>query len=236
MINNDFLEKENFKALLEADKVDRVEERLNIIDTFLGTEEHITLEGLYHLLRQRGLDYDTEFIRQCMNRMVELGFAQRKSFQGQPIRYEHRHLGKHHDHLVCTKCGEILEFADEDMERLQARVAAAYGFHMLQHKMEIYGLCSKCLAQREPVLPLSMARSGETVIIKEIAGGREARARLGDMGLRAGDQIEIINNNGLGRLILGRGSTRLAMGRGISHKIMVSLVDRAKGLLSRDFT
>jgi Fe2+ transport system protein FeoA len=68
-----------------------------------------------------------------------------------------------------------------------------------------------------------MAKAGETVNIMEIAGGRNARARLSSMGLRPGDLIEIINNNGQGRLILGHGNTRLAIGRGIAHKIMVSL-------------
>jgi Fur family ferric uptake transcriptional regulator len=89
--------------------------------------------------------------------------------------------------------------------------------------MEIYGLCSECLDNRRPLMPLSMAKAGEMVNIMEITGGRDARGRLSSMGLRPGDLIEIINNNGRGRLILGHGDMRLAMGRGIAHKIMVSL-------------
>jgi Fur family ferric uptake transcriptional regulator len=109
------------------------------------------------------------------------------------------------------------------MERLQINVATAQGFHMLQHKMEIYGICSECLAQRSPLLPLAMAKPGENVVIKDIMGGRHARSRLASMGLRRGDLLEIINNNGLGRLIVGHEAMRLAMGRGIARKIMVSL-------------
>ncbi|NNG07264.1 MAG: Fur family transcriptional regulator, partial [Desulfobacteraceae bacterium] len=186
-------------------------------------EEHVTLEEMVQLLKERGYDYDLEFVRQCMNRWVEHGFAQKKKFEGQPPRYEHRHLGKHHDHLICTKCGEIEEFRNEDMERLQVNVATAQGFHMLQHKMEIYGICSECLAQRSPLLPLAMAKPGENVVIKDIMGGSHARSRLASMGLKRGDLLEIINNNGLGRLIVGHETMRLAMGRGIAQKIMVSL-------------
>jgi Fur family ferric uptake transcriptional regulator len=223
------LEKESFRSLIENDGLGRVEDRLNIINTFLDIEDHVTLEDLMGLLRERGYDYETGFVRRCINRCVDYGFAQKKLFEGQPIRYEHRHLGKHHDHLICTKCGKIIEFRNEEMERLQVRIASGRGFHMLQHKMEIYGLCSECLLERRPLLPLAMAKPGERVIIKDLMGGREARARLASLGLRPGDTLEIINNDGQARLIIGRGPTRLAMGRGIAQKIMVSLAEQEKG-------
>jgi len=223
MINNNHFEKTNFRTLIETDKIGRVEDRLNIIDTFLKTEKHVTFEDLMRLLKEKGYDYEPDFVRQCMNRWVEQGFAQKKTFEGQPPRYEHHHLGKHHDHLICTKCGKIVEFKNDEMERLQLKIAAEQGFHMLQHKMEIYGLCSECLAQRRPLMHLAMAKSGERIIIKEIIGGRTARARLASMGFRPGDPLEIISNDGWGRLIVGFGNTRMAMGRGMAQKIMVTL-------------
>jgi Fur family ferric uptake transcriptional regulator len=234
MENNDYIERINFEALIEEDGYDRIQDRLNIIDVFLGTEKHITLEEMYRLVKEKGYDYEPEFVRQCIKRMVDLGFAQKKQFEGQPIRYEHRHLGRHHDHLICTKCGKIVEFANEDLERLQSEIAALSGFHMLQHKMEIYGLCSECLAQRRLLMPLAMAKTGETVVIREIAGGRMARSRMADLGLRPDDNIEIINNNGMGRLILAHDCTRLAIGRGVARKIMVSLSDEKKDAVCKE--
>ena len=223
MEKNSYFEKTNFRTLIEADGKDRLQDRLNIINVFLGREKHITFEEMLHLLREEGYDFEPIFVKQCMNRMVDMGFAQKKQFEGQPVRYEHRHLGKHHDHLICTKCGKIAEFADESMERLQVKIAAKSGFHILQHRMEIYGLCSKCLSQRTPLMPLAIAKEGEIVVIREIAGGREKQARLTDMGLRPGDLIKIINNSGHGRIILAQGPTRLAIGRGMAEKIMVSI-------------
>ncbi len=221
-----YQEKENFRALLETDKIDRIEDRLKIVDTFLETEEHVTLEELQKLLKKRGYDFDPEFVMQCMNRMVDLGFAQRKKFEGQPIRYEHRHLGRHHDHLICTKCGRIEEFEDPEIEELQRKVALRHGFQMLQHKMEIYGLCSECLEQRKPILPLAMAKAGETVIVRDIQGGMGAKGRLAAMGLRAGQVLEVISNNGEGRVIVGRDCSRIALGRGLANKIMVSPTEK----------
>lgn len=222
MTHQNDLEKANFKALLEEESTDCVQERLDIIDVFLGTEAHITLEDMLELLKKKGHELDPLFVAQCMNRMVELGFAQKEQFEGQPIRYEHRHLGRHHDHLICTKCGRIEEFTDEAIERRQLEVAAAHGFHMLQHRMEIYGLCSRCVSARQRFVPLSAAKPGEYVVIRQISGGRTRRARLASMGLRPGDMVEVIANSGQGRLILGHGHTRLAIGRGLAQVIMVA--------------
>ncbi len=223
MIHDNRQEKENFRALILDDEIGRVEDRLNIIDVFLETEEHVTLQDLMQLLRSRGLDYDAEFVRQCMNRWVEHGFAQKKQFEGQPPRYEHLHLGRHHDHLICTKCGRILEFSNPDLEALQLRIAREHGFHVLQHKLEIYGICADCLAVRQPLIPLTMAKPGERVEVKNLSGGKTAQGRLASMGLRRGDVLEVISNQGQGRMIVGHGTTRMALGRGVAEKIIVSL-------------
>ena len=103
MISDNQYERRNFQTLIEDDDTGDVEDRLKIIDIFLNTEEHVTLEEMMRLLRENGLDYDPHFVRQCMNRWVEHGFAQKKQFEGQPPRYEHRHLGKHHDHIILYK-------------------------------------------------------------------------------------------------------------------------------------
>ena len=51
--------------------------------------------------------------------------------------------GEHHDHLVCTRCGAIVEFDNEAIERLQAR-SRHHGFTIANHKMELYGFCAQC--------------------------------------------------------------------------------------------
>ncbi|MGD9157112.1 MAG: transcriptional repressor [Desulfobacteraceae bacterium] len=226
MLNQHQLEKDNFRALIENDSIGNVEERLNIIDVFLEVEEHITLEELNRRLKEKGYDYDIDFVKECMTRWVKYGFAQKKEFEGQPILYEHRHLGKHHDHLICTKCGKITEFENAEIERLQAAVAANHGFHMLQHKMEVYGLCSDCIKHRKPLMPLTMGKPGENLVITEMRAGRHARSRLSSLGLNPGDRVEIINNNNDGRLVIGHKQTRIAIGRGIGEKILVTVHGR----------
>ncbi len=221
--NNNSLEQLNFKALIEESKTDRIEDRLNVLNAFLATPGHVSLEEMHNILKEKGYDYDLQFVSQCLTDMVDLGFAQKKHFEGQPIKYEHLHLGLHHDHFICTKCGKIVEFSNEEIERLQAKVASDYGFYMLQHRMDIYGICSACMKQRQPLIPLAMAKSGEKLKIQRIVGGKMACGRLFGLGLRPGDSIEIINNSGMGRIIIGHKDTRLAISRRMAMKIIVSI-------------
>jgi Fur family ferric uptake transcriptional regulator len=74
MINNNHFEKSNFRILIEKDNIGHMEERLNIVDTFLDTEEHVTVEDMMQLLKKAGYDYQPDFVRQCLNRFVEHGF------------------------------------------------------------------------------------------------------------------------------------------------------------------
>lgn len=91
------------------------------------------------------------------------------------------------------------------------------------HNMEVCGLCRGFMKQDQPLMPLTMGRPGERLIIKEIRAGRYTRARLVSIGLNPGDPVEIINNNNDGRLVIGRNNTRIAIGRGIGEKILVML-------------
>jgi Fur family ferric uptake transcriptional regulator len=222
MSNINQSEKANFKTLIDAQGDERPQDRLNVLDAFLGREDHITLEELFRLLKDNGLEYDSDFLRDTMEMLVRLGFAHKKEFQGQPVRYEHRHLGIHHDHLICTKCGKIVEFTNPELEGLQEKIASEHGFYMLQHRMEIYGICEDCLSPKRGVMPLSMAKAGENLVVRKVIGGAIARTRLAAMGLRIGERLEVINDSGSGHVIVARKGSRLAIGRGMAQKIMVA--------------
>jgi len=214
-------EKEQLKKLFEQEDVDNLDERIRILEIFLQTEQHLSAAELVELVRKSGMELDPEFIIDTLNLMCRYGFAHQHYFGNGIFRYEHRHLGQHHDHMVCTKCKKIIEFQNDQIENLQMSVAATYGFHMLQHKMEIYGICSECLKKRLEFIPLKIAKQGEHLIIKNFSGGTGARMRLMSMGLRVGDEIDVITNLNQGQLVIAVGNKRLVLGRGLAEKIMV---------------
>ena len=211
-----------FKVIFEQEGLNRIDERLAILEVFLGTEDHVTAADLIRVLKEHGLTYPEEFVTENLKLFSQYGFAQAKQFADQVPRYEHHHLGRHHDHLICVRCGAILEFYNPELEDLQTEVARRMGFHDLQHRMEIYGLCPNCLRARKPTMPLTMASPGETVRIVGFLGGRGMERRLTSMGLNRGAEVEVIKSSGPGPLIVVSRETRIALGSGMAKKILVT--------------
>jgi Fur family ferric uptake transcriptional regulator len=214
-------EKEQFKKLFQQERVENFEERLKVLEVFLSLEKHVTVDDLVERLKAKGVHFSTDFVRDTLKMLSRLGFARQSRFDNGVVRYEHHHLGDHHDHMVCTKCGKIIEFKDDRLESYQIKVAAQYGFHMLRHKMELYGICVDCLRERARVMPLTMAKAGEKLLIREITGGASVRIRLMSMGLRQGDAIEVITNSSQGQLAISADLKRYVLGRGLAQKIVV---------------
>ncbi|MDF1590912.1 MAG: transcriptional repressor [Desulfobacterales bacterium] len=222
-------EHEQFKKLFTHEHTDNIEDRFKVLEAFLQTEQHVTSTELVQILNDRGHPLEPGLVRETLKLMCRYGFAQKNRFRNGEVRYEHRHLGQHHDHMVCTKCRGIFEFKNEQLEDLQVKIAATYGFHMLQHKMEIYGICAACLKERVRVLPLDTAKQGEKLIIKDILGGAGVRMRLLTMGLRQGDQIDIVTNISKGQLVVAVEGKRFVLGRGLSQKILVQPAEKNIG-------
>jgi Fur family ferric uptake transcriptional regulator len=218
-------ERRQFEKLFKQEKIDRFDDRFKVLEAFLQVEQHVTIEELTSILKDRKVSLSQGFIEETLELMYRFGFAQKNRFENGILRYEHRHLGQHHDHMICTKCGKIIEFKDDQLEQLQSKVVSAFGFHMLQHRMEIYGLCSECLKSREKHVPLVLAKQGERVVIEDFIGGNKARLRLQSMGLRIGDELEVITNYGQGQLVVAAGFQRYVLGRGMAQKIVVHPAD-----------
>jgi Fur family ferric uptake transcriptional regulator len=214
-------EKKQFKKLFKQEQIDNFEDRFKVLEAFLQTEKHVTIDELLKFLDQNGWQLDPDFVRETMKLLCRFGFAHKSSFDNGAIRYEHRHLGQHHDHMICTRCRKIIEFEEDHLEELQNKIATVQGFHMLQHKMEIYGICEQCLKERIQLMPLIMAKPGERLVLKEFSGGVSARMRLLSMGLRLGDEIEVITNNSQGQLAIAADYKRYVLGRGLAQKILV---------------
>ena len=213
---------QQFKIIFEDEGLDRIDERLTILATFLGTENHLTASELTGILKEKGASIAEEFVAENLRLFAQYGFAQEKHFSDQATQYEHHHLGKHHDHLICVRCGSILEFYNPELEALQAETAHRMGFHDLQHRMEIYGLCSNCLRKRKAVMPLIMASPGEQVRIVGFQGHRGMERRLTSMGLKRGAEVEVIKSSGPGPLIVASQETRIALGAAMARKILVA--------------
>jgi len=226
-------EREQFKYLFQQENIDHFEERYKILEIFLQNERHVTVEQLSDILKNNGYEFEPKLVSDTLRLMCDFGFARKNRFNDENISYEHHHLGQHHDHMVCTKCKKVIEFENNQLENLQMQIAGSHGFHVLQHKMEIYGICEACLPDRINQMPLVMAKPGEQVVIKKISGGYSARIRMMTMGLRAGDLLDVITNVQRGQVIVASNFQRYVIGRGLAEKIFVQHADHNKTFLKQ---
>jgi len=212
---------EHFEAMLSREEKGHSDEKRKIFQVFMKIENHCTLRDIAHHLKLQGFSIPETLIRDTMESFCQYGIARKRQFQGQEVLYEHLHPESHHDHLVCIQCGKIIEFADDEMEKTQSRVARQKGFYHLHHKMELYGLCSQCFEARKPILPLAQTSPGEMLRIEQVLCGRGMANRLLSMGLTVGTYLEIIGNQGFGPVLVSVRGTRLGLGREMAQKIMV---------------
>jgi Fur family ferric uptake transcriptional regulator len=122
------------------------QQRKEILDIFLKIDRHLTAAQLYKIAQKKypGVGYAT--IYRALKLFCECGLCRELKFGDGTARYEHLYGHKHHDHLICTRCGKFVEVVDAEIERLQEGLAKQHGFYPQGHRMELYGVCKKCLA------------------------------------------------------------------------------------------
>jgi Fur family ferric uptake transcriptional regulator len=140
----------NFKALLKKNGLKFTIQREVILETLYNSDEHLTPEALHQLIQKKHPDLKTGIatIYRTLSLLEESDMVTSLSFGAQGKKYE---LGakEHHDHMICTQCGEIIEFVDEKIEERQHKIAEQLGFKMTDHSMQIYGICKKCQSKLE---------------------------------------------------------------------------------------
>ena len=113
-----------------------------ILDLFLQSEGHINADDLYKKVEGDHPEIGIATVRRSLNLFVKCKIANKVRFGDGKTVYEHKH--SHHDHLICISCGKILEFRNDEIEKLQEEVAKKNNFTVSKHKLEIYGYCADC--------------------------------------------------------------------------------------------
>jgi len=136
------LEHQALAKYLEDHNLKHTRQRDAILEVFLGASGHITSEDLYERVRVRHPRIGYTTVYRTMKLLCEAGLASERHFDDGITRYEIAH--EHHDHLVCVRCGKIIEFECKMIEDTQDAIASRYGFRVLRHRHELYGHCEAC--------------------------------------------------------------------------------------------
>jgi len=139
--------KDNFRSYLVTQGLKSTRQRDLILDEFLRAGEHLSTEELYLRLREQHPHIGYATVHRTLKLFAECGIAEPRHFGDGQTRYESSAREEHHDHLICTVCGAIVEFENPQIEALQESVASQHGFRIVRHRLELYGCCAACQRQ-----------------------------------------------------------------------------------------
>lgn len=121
-----------------------------VAEVFFSSDGHLGVDDLLRRARKVDPRVSQATVYRTMRLLCEANLATARHFFDKQVSYERGEVsGQHHDHIICTQCALIVEFVDSRIEQLQVQNAAAHGFTMVDHKMELYGLCARC--QQPPI-------------------------------------------------------------------------------------
>jgi Fur family ferric uptake transcriptional regulator len=138
-------ETEVLQAYLKEKEYKFTGQRRQILEIFLITETHLSVEELYQKLKSAGATgIGLATVYRALKLFSEAGLARELQFGDGITRYEHQFGHAHHDHLVCIRCERVIEVNSKQIEELQEKLAKENHFQLLNHRMELYGICEQC--------------------------------------------------------------------------------------------
>ncbi|MEK6647386.1 MAG: transcriptional repressor [Candidatus Firestonebacteria bacterium] len=132
---SDFIRKKNLKA---------TQQREEILDEFLHIDKHITADELYYKVKKKYPKIGYATVYRTLKLINECNLANEIKLGSGKTKFEQKSAGRHHDHLICIKCGIFIEVEEEKIEKSQNKLALNNNFTPTSHKLEIYGFCKNC--------------------------------------------------------------------------------------------
>lgn len=133
----------NFELLLQERGLKFTYERRHIYEEVNALKQHFDADSLYERFKQKGLRISRDTVYRTIPLLLESGVIQKSVGEGKREFYEPTTKG-HHDHMVCVRCGKIIEFQCEEIEEMQEKVCKDYKFKLIFHDHRLFGECKDC--------------------------------------------------------------------------------------------
>lgn len=137
-------EKKIFLEHIQKAGLRRTGQRDLILEIFLSTEAHLTSEDLYWLVQKKDPSVGHTTVYRTLKLLTEAGLAREVRFGDNKTYYEHHYNHEHHDHMICTQCGRVIEFFSQEIETLQDAMAEKFDFLPTHHSLRMWGICTEC--------------------------------------------------------------------------------------------
>lgn len=133
-----------FRRFLRERSLPVTSQREQVADVLFAAGGHLSVEDIEQLLRSRDVHVGKATIYRTLDLLVASRMVVERDFGEGFRRYERVPGHPHHEHLICLRCGKVVEFQNDRLERLKALIADEYGFQHSHHRLEIYGVCREC--------------------------------------------------------------------------------------------
>jgi len=133
------------KTIIKQKGMKYTEQRAVILQILVNLDDHLNAEEIHNIIQKEHPNQNIGIatIYRTLNFLEDVNLISSISFGSDGKKYE-GNLKEHHDHLICTSCGKIVEFLDDAIEKKQEDIAKKNGFTITDHSMQIYGLCQEC--------------------------------------------------------------------------------------------
>ncbi|APW66346.1 MULTISPECIES: Fur family transcriptional regulator [Arcobacteraceae] len=136
---------EELKKIVKQKGLKYTEQREIVLNILIHAEDHLTAEEVYNEIKSQDNNSNIGIatVYRALSFLEEVDLITSINFGTDGKKYE-SNAKSHHDHLICTECGKIIEFLDDEIEKRQERIAKKNKFKITSHSMQLYGVCSDC--------------------------------------------------------------------------------------------
>ncbi len=151
-------ETELFYAFLRQNGLKKTYQKDLILETFLNTEGHLSVEDIYALVKKKDKKVGVVTVFRTLKSLTACGIAREITLGDGLTRFEHSYHHPHHHHIVCTVCHKAIEFISPELEKIQDEIIRKYHFQPVHHRFQTYGICEDCREHR----PVSETQKHDT--------------------------------------------------------------------------
>jgi len=135
---------QKFKDVLRSEHLKVTPQRLAVFEEVCSTDDHRDADDIYLSLKQREKAVSRATVYRTVDLLLKYNFVSRIDIEDGKWRYEHWLDCTRHDHLICVRCGNIVEFSDKNIQIREKRIAKSFDYTLVRHVLNLFGYCSDC--------------------------------------------------------------------------------------------
>jgi len=138
-----------FLQFLKENDLKNTPERMIIMQEIVKLDDHFDAETLLDHFKKVDIKISRASIYRTLELLVNCGLIKKVNFNNNSYHYESVNQENEHDHFICLKCDQIIEFYDEDIKNIHSRLIGKYNIYIKDYIHQVYGICAECKNKNE---------------------------------------------------------------------------------------